>query len=122
MRSVITVGAILMMSAMPTFAQQARHTMTMKPMTDQEFVMSAARSDMAEIELGKLAQVKAANSEVKAFGKRMADDHQKALDSLKTLAAKENITLPTGLDPKTVALRDRLDKLSGNAFDRAYMQ
>jgi putative membrane protein len=59
---------------------------------------------------------------VKTFGKRMADDHGKANDELKSLAQSKNITLPTDLDAKDKALRDRLSKLSGDAFDRAYMQ
>jgi len=51
----------------------------------------------------------------------MVDDHSKANDDLKTLAKNKNLTLPTDLDPKDAALKDRLSKLSGPAFDRAYM-
>ena len=47
--------------------------------------------------------------------------NQKALDSLKAVATTEKITLPTSLDGKDQALKDRLDKLSGKAFDQAYM-
>ena len=52
----------------------------------------------------------------------MVDDHGKANDELKSLAQNKNITLPTDLDAKDKALHDRLAKLSGAAFDRAYMQ
>src|SRR5439155_10805260 len=58
----------------------------------------------------------------KDFGQRMVDDHSKANDELKTLAQNKNITLPTDLNAKDKALRTRLSKLSGAAFDRAYMQ
>jgi putative membrane protein len=51
----------------------------------------------------------------------MVDDHGKANDELKTLAQNKSITLPTTLDPKHKATVDRLSKLSGDAFDRAYM-
>jgi len=52
----------------------------------------------------------------------MVDDHSKANDQLKDVAQKENITLPTELDAKHKALRDKLAKLHGAQFDRAYMQ
>jgi len=40
---------------------------------------------------------------------------------LKALAASKQITLPASLDAKHQATRDRLAKLSGDAFDRAYI-
>jgi putative membrane protein len=76
---------------------------------------------MAEVELGKLAADKATNEDVKAFGKRMVEDHTKAGDQLKGIAAKESVPLPTELNAKDKALKDRLSKLSGDAFDRAYI-
>ena len=50
------------------------------------------------------------------------DDHSKANDELKGLAARKNVTLPTSLDPQDQATMDRLSKLNGPAFDRAYMR
>jgi putative membrane protein len=93
-----------------------------KPAADQSFVTDAAKGGMAEVELGKLATEKASSDQVKQFGQRMVDDHSKANEELKTLAAQKNITLPTGIDAKDKALHDRLSKLSGHEFDRAYMQ
>jgi putative membrane protein len=52
----------------------------------------------------------------------MVDDHGKANDQLKSLAQNKNITLPSDLSAKDKALHDRLSKLSGPAFDRAYMR
>jgi putative membrane protein len=88
---------------------------------DDMFAKNAAEGGMAEVELGKLAADKATNEDVKAFGKRMVDDHTKAGDQLKGIAAKENIQLPTELNAKDKAQKDRLSKLSGEAFDRAYI-
>ena len=89
---------------------------------DEAFVMKVAKGGMAEVELGKLAAEKASSDEVKKFGQRMADDHSKANDELKTLARSKNITLPSEIGPEEKALRDRLMKLSGPAFDQAYMK
>jgi putative membrane protein len=88
---------------------------------DSHFVMEAAEGSMAETELGQLAADKASNAKVKEFGQRMVTDHGKAGDELKTLAASKHITLPTAINAKAKATKDRLSKLSGAAFDRAYM-
>lgn len=90
--------------------------------SDKAFMMKAAQGGMAEVELGKLAADKAQDADVKAFGQRMVDDHSKANDQLKSIAQQKNVTLPTDLDAKDKALKDRLSKLSGAQFDRAYMQ
>jgi putative membrane protein len=84
--------------------------------------MEAARGGMAEVELGQLASQKAQSDQVKQFAQRMVQDHGKANDELKSLAQQKNITLPTELDAKHKATHDRLSKLSGAQFDRAYMQ
>ena len=89
---------------------------------DETFVMKAAKGGMAEVELGKLAVDKGSNDAVKKFGQRMADDHSKANDELAVLVKSKNITLPTEIGPEEKTLRDRLMKLSGPAFDQAYMK
>src|SRR5258708_2232799 len=88
---------------------------------DSHFVMEAAEGSMAEVELGQLAVDKASNAKVKEFGQRMVTDHGKVDDELKTLAASKHITLPTAINAKQKATKDRLSKLSGTVFDRAYM-
>jgi len=89
---------------------------------DQTFVKKAAQGGMAEVELGKLATQKASSEEVKKFGQRMVDDHTKANDQLKQIAGNKGVTLPTDLDSKDQALKDRLSKLDGEKFDQAYMK
>ena len=89
---------------------------------DRAFVKEAAVGGMAEVQLGNLAKDKASNPDVKQFGDRMATDHSKANDELKQWAQKNNVTLPTDLDAKNKALVDRLSKLSGDEFDKAYMR
>jgi putative membrane protein len=91
-----------------------------KAMGDSHFAKEAAQGGMAEVKLGQLAQEKGSNDSVKSFGQRMVDDHSKAGDKLKEAASKENITLPTDISPKDQATYNRLSKLSGAAFDRAY--
>ena len=88
---------------------------------DRKFMMDAARGGAAEVELGKLAAQRASSDAVKQLGQRLADDHSKANEELKNLAQQKGVTLPSDLDPKHRQLRDRLAKLSGAGFDRAYV-
>jgi putative membrane protein len=88
---------------------------------DQTFAKQAAIGGMAEVDLGQLAASKASNPDVKQFGQRMVDDHGKANEELKSWASQKNVKLPTELDAKHKAEHARLEKLSGDAFDRAYM-
>jgi len=111
MRQAILAGAIMMgLAAAPVLA------------ADSAWVMKVAKGGMAEVELGKMAAEKGSSDAVKHFGQRMVDDHSKANDELKTLAASKNITLPAEIGPEETALRSRLSKMSGAAFDRAYMK
>ena len=88
---------------------------------DKAFIDELVIANMAEVELGKLAVQRGANTEVKKFGQMMIDDHTKAGDKLKSVASAQNIPVPTDLDDKHRDLRDKLAKLSGSAFDREYM-
>ncbi len=94
---------------------------TKMPTMAPEFVAHAARDGMAEVELGKLASARAASEDVKQFARRMVDDHSKANDELKGLASSKNIPVPTDTDADHKMLMDKLGKVSGAEFDRAYM-
>lgn len=89
---------------------------------DRKAIMDMGMSNMAEVEMGKLAQNKSQNAEVKAFAQKMIDDHGKALTEVQTLAQSKGVTLPTELDAKHKAMSDRLAKLSGDSFDKTYVK
>jgi putative membrane protein len=88
---------------------------------DEHFMKEAAQGGMAEVELGKLAEQRASNAEVKKFGRRMVTDHTKANSELKAVASAKNITLPETLNAKDEATKQKLSSLSGEQFDKAYM-
>ncbi len=77
---------------------------------------------MAEVELGQLASSKAQSDQVKQFAQRMVTDHGKANDELKSLVQSKGVTLPADSGAHHKAMKDRLSRLSGAEFDRAYMQ
>ncbi len=89
---------------------------------DQKLLTDLAIANMAEVEHGRSALQKTQNEQVKKFAQQMVDDHTKGLEEVRKVAAARNVTLPTTLDAKHKAMADRLDKLSGESFDRAYME
>ena len=85
---------------------------------------TVAISDMFEIQAGQLAAEKAQNGDVKSFGQEMVDDHSKTSADLKELIKDEDIKveLPAKLDDEHQAKLDKLKGLSGNQFDKTYVQ
>jgi len=115
------IGSWAVLAHQDSPAAKANTTNVARPsIADTHFAKEAAQGEIAEVKLGKLAQDKGSNDSVKNFGKRMVDDHSKAGDRLKDVASQENIALPTDNSAKDQATYDRLSKLSGSAFDRAY--
>jgi putative membrane protein len=85
------------------------------------FMNQAAIGGMMEVEAGKIAQEKASKAAVKAFGAKMVQDHTKAGDELKALAASKGITLPAALPEMEQKHLDAMKGMSGIAFDKHYM-
>ena len=117
----------LVFGAGPAFAQydsapetQTPNSANEKSTADATFAQKAAEGGMAEVKLGQLAEQKGTNPAVRDFAKRMVQDHSKSETDLQNTASRENMALPTGIDKDDQATYDRLSKLSGDAFDRAY--
>ena len=90
--------------------------------SDPEFARKAAEDGMMEVELGKLAALRAEHPKVREFGKKMSAEHMQANDALKTAANQSGITVPAQPGAEQKAMIDRLSQLSGAEFDKAYMQ
>lgn len=88
---------------------------------DRRFMDSAAASGMVEIVLGRVAQEKSASEPVRQLGVRLVDDHNKANEELKAMAATKGVPLPTGLTTDQKALVGQLKKKKGAGFDQAYL-
>lgn len=91
---------------------------------DRQFTMNAAEANLAETHMAQLAQQKASSESVKQLAKTIEQDHTKANGELKRIAGLRNVDLPaapptTGSHKKDM---DRLEKLSGADFDRAFLR
>ncbi len=93
-----------------------------KQVDDKKFAKDAAIGGLYEVEAGKVAAEKGGSDAVKKFGQKMVDDHSKANDQLKEILSKENMDVPSALDPKHQSRLDKISKLSGPAFDKAYIK
>ena len=87
---------------------------------DYRFVKEATLGGMTEVRLGELAKTKGSNQTVRDFGQRMVAEHSKANDELKQIAANKGAILPTEISHRENSEIDRLEKLSGPEFDKAY--
>jgi putative membrane protein len=85
------------------------------------FFTHVAQDGEAEVQLGELAQQKAADMKVKDFGARMQKDHSNANAELRAIVAKKGITVPGGPGPHA-AMKAKLEKLQGTQFDQVYMK
>lgn len=90
---------------------------------DRAFISKAMQGGMAEVELGQLAQQKSQSQDVKQFAQKMVNDHQQMGDKwLKPVAKQMGISDPKGPAKKEKKLMEKLQGLSGNDFDTAYIQ
>jgi putative membrane protein len=84
------------------------------------FIKKTIEGNFAEVEMGKLAQQKGQNDEVRKFGQMLVDDHsaanQKAVDAANSI----KVTPPDGPNAKQKADYDKLAKEPGPRFDRAF--
>ena len=89
---------------------------------ERKFMEKAAAHGLAEVELGRLAQDKATREEVKQFAQRMVQDHGKANEELKQVASAKGVELPAAPDKSHQKKMEKMQKLSGDQFDREYMK
>ena len=94
--------------------------------TDPQIAAIVVTANQIDIDAGKLAEGKARASSVQQFAKLMVTDHTNVNDAAKALVKKLGVTpednptaqgLKKGGDDNLAALR----KLSGAAFDKAYV-
>jgi putative membrane protein len=129
MRVIATLSSIVLLLTAPAWAQDGNPA-GMTPGTgpqqpnnaDRLFVRGAALGGMAEVEFGDLAKQKAQSDAVAEFAALMVEDHSDANDRLIGLANEDGIAVPDALDPKHEAMLDQLEKMSGAAFDSAYIR
>ena len=90
-------------------------------MTDQQFLINAAQAGLMEVEAARLAQEKASSNEIKEYARKLEQDHTKASEDLKKLAAQKNVDLPTDMG-KHAQMLEKVRAASGDEFDKKWMK
>jgi len=112
---------LALLSSLAVFTQVSADEQGSKAVSDEQFVQKATASGMAEVELGKLGVQQAMSEDVKKFSQQMVDDHTKANKELSSLAATKKFTAATSVEKAHQDAHDKLSKLKGADFDRAFM-
>jgi putative membrane protein len=90
--------------------------------SDDQFVAKAACCGSTEVEMGKLALRNGESAQVKTFGQRLLIDHNAADQKLLAMAGRKQIVVPRTLDAKHQEEINKLAKLQGAEFDRAFAE
>lgn len=88
---------------------------------DAAFYRKAAEEEISGIELGTLAEEKSTNPRVKDFGAEVVSDHRAANAKLRSVAESKKIKLPTHASLEQRAAKAKLQGLSGETFDKTYV-
>jgi len=93
-----------------------------KDVTDREFIMNAAQDGIFHVEAGELAVQRASSEDVKKFGQHAIEHHTQINDELAQLASKKGVMLPKKMSKREREALDKVTKLSGSDFDKAYLE
>jgi len=89
---------------------------------DEGFIMSATRDGIFHVEAGKLAVQRGSNEGIKKFGQHAIDHHTQINDELAQFASTKGVMLPKKMSMKKQKALDKVAKLSGPDFDKAYLK
>jgi putative membrane protein len=112
--------AVAQQQAQPVRQEQASQPGNLSP-TDRQFLDQAYSINQGEVKLGEVAKRKGTTDEVKNYGQLMVSDHTLALKELHEFADKANAKVPNQLLPEQQRAYDQMSQLSGQQFDKAYI-
>jgi putative membrane protein len=112
-------------AAIASLALLAAPALAQSP-SDAQIASIVVTANQVDIDAGKLAESKGSTADVKAFGKQMVADHSGVNKQAVALVTKLKVTPednPTSKSLKSGGEENvrNLQKLSGAAFDRAYI-
>jgi putative membrane protein len=95
-------------------------------LNDAQIAAIVVAANQVDIDAGKAAQSKSSNSEVKAFAHRMIGDHTDVNKQATVLVTKLKVTpeenaISKGLKSDGKINLDRISKLDGKPYDKAYI-
>ncbi|MCE9533406.1 MAG: DUF4142 domain-containing protein [Planctomycetes bacterium] len=89
---------------------------------DGDFLVKVMAIDIAEIEIGKLADKRSNSLQVKDRAGRLVNEHRKSADRVGLMLKNRQQSIVTGFDKNLLHLREDLGRLQGSEFDREYLR
>jgi putative membrane protein len=86
----------------------------------QKFITDAMQGNLAEVNIGKLAQENSSNPRVKAFGATLRQDHSDAYRAAGVAASSVGVDVPTEPSKSQQELYNKLATLRGEEFDKEF--
>ncbi len=88
---------------------------------DHSFLKKAATLNLTEIQLGKMAEQRSSDPNIKKMGTNLVKDHEEANRNLERLAASKGVTLPS--EPSLWERRSirSLEKEQGDKFNKEFL-
>ena len=90
--------------------------------SDQGFVTQAISSGKAEIALGKMAQGRSGNVNIKEYGGMMVRDHSAANTELTALAKAKDLNLPDSVSSEQEQRENTFESMLPAEFDQKYLE
>lgn len=116
----VSAGALLV--AAPAWAQNTATESRTLSQQDKTFIQAAGAGNLAEAEMGRLAEQKATRPAIKEFGRWMATDHGFANKWLAAILREEHENFQPTLTAEQSEMKRKLEGLSGAQFDQYYVQ
>lgn len=91
-------------------------------MVEKSFIKNILENDQTQIRLSQLAQEKSTAPDVKKFGQEMVSVHSQLDKQFQPAASQLGVDQPKGPSKKEKKQIDKLQSLSGQDFDAAYLQ
>src|SRR5215831_17480040 len=112
MLAITVAGALVATGAMAQTKQVDKDS--------QKFIKAAIQGDIAEVDIGKLAQEKGQSDAVKQYGAMLVKDHGDHKSKAEQVASELGVEPPTGSSIMQKATYAKLKLLSGAMFDRSF--
>jgi putative membrane protein len=120
--AIVCSFAAMIFAATNAHAQTSNAAAGKASVADQAFLNEAIQGDLAEVNMGKLAQEKGHSEAAKQFGQMLEQDHGQHLQKAKDSAQQMGVTPPTEPNAKQKQMYDQLSKMSGAQFDKEFAQ
>jgi len=116
---VMRIVSLVLLSALAAGCSRD-HARADVPFDAKQFVLATNQSTIADVDLGLMAARRGRRPETRQLGSIMHRQESELRTALLALAQQKQIPLNAVPEPRKIALRENLEMLPGEVFDRGY--